>query len=454
MDKSFVRSEMLPEVAPPMSDSGVVGWMRKNLFSSPFNTVLTLIAVYLLWVIFPPIIKFGLLDAVWSDPDGTKRLACLNKEQGGDLPSGWFGACWPFVAANMKLFIYGRYPFEELWRVNLVYLGFFGLLIPLMMPSVPHKWLNAALFFGVFPVVALVLLTGGHFDLNGFMPFNPMTPGLGTFVFDMLILTGILCGIMFAIARGTDTSPAPGIRNVLIAMAVFAVVMAFLAMPLGLEHVETDVWGGLLVTLVIAVTGIVASLPLGILLALGRRSQMPAVRLLSVIFIEFWRGVPLITVLFMSSVMLPLFLPTGTEFDKLLRALIGGALFTAAYMAEVIRGGIQALPKGQYEGAMALGLTYWQMMRMIILPQALKLVIPGIVNSFIALFKDTTLVLIIGLFDFLGQMQSTFTNAAWATPVQSLTGYLFAALVFWFFCFSMSRYSIFVEDRLDTGHRS
>ena len=216
---------------------------------------------------------------------------------------------------------------------------------------------------------------------------------------------------------------------------------------------ETSRWGGLLVTMVIAVTGIVASLPLGIVLALGRRSDMPIVRLLSVVFIEFWRGVPLITVLFMSSVMLPLFLPEGVDFDKLLRALVGVALFAAAYMAEVIRGGLQAIPKGQYEAAMALGLPYWLMMRMIILPQALKLVIPGIVNNFIGLFKDTTLVLIIGLFDFLGMIQSSFSDAKWSSPVQSLSGYLFAAFVYWIFCFGMSRYSIFMERRLDTGHR-
>jgi general L-amino acid transport system permease protein len=190
-----------------------------------------------------------------------------------------------------------------------------------------------------------------------------------------------------------------------------------------------------------------------VLLALGRRSKLPIVRLFSVTFIEFWRGVPLITVLFMSSVMLPLFLPDGVSFDKLLRALIGVALFSAAYMAEVVRGGLQAIPKGQYEGAQAVGLGYWQSMRLIILPQALKLVIPGIVNSFISLFKDTSLVLIIGLFDLLGIIQRSFTDANWATPVTSATGYLFAGTIFWMFCFGMSRYSIFMERRLDTGHR-
>jgi general L-amino acid transport system permease protein len=197
----------------------------------------------------------------------------------------------------------------------------------------------------------------------------------------------------------------------------------------------------------------VASLPLGVLLALGRRSRMPIVRTLCITFIEFWRGVPLITVLFMASVMLPLFLPPGVNFDKLLRALIGVALFSAAYMAEVVRGGLQAIPKGQYEAAQALGLGYWKMMRLVVLPQALKLVIPGIVNTFIGLFKDTSLVYIIGLFDLLGIVRLNFTDTTWASWQTPATGLVFAALIFWMFCFGMSRYSQFMERRLNTGHK-
>jgi general L-amino acid transport system permease protein len=188
-------------------------------------------------------------------------------------------------------------------------------------------------------------------------------------------------------------------------------------------------------------------------LALGRRSKLPVVRYASIGFIEFVRGVPLITVLFMASVMLPFFLPPGVNFDKLLRALIGVALFSAAYMAEVVRGGLQAIPKGQHEAAAAMGLGYWQTMRLIVLPQALKIVIPGIVNSFISLFKDTSLVLIIGLFDLLGAVQLAFTDANWASPNTPATGYVFAAAIFWVFCFGMSRYSIYTERRLHTGHR-
>ena len=217
---------------------------------------------------------------------------------------------------------------------------------------------------------------------------------------------------------------------------------------LGLPVVETNLWGGILVTIVCSAVGIVVSLPLGILLALGRRSTMPAARLFSVIFIEFVRGVPLITVLFMASVMLPLFVPDYLQPDKLLRALVGIALFAAAYMAEVVRAGLQALPKGQYEGAMSLGLTYGQMMRLIILPQALKVTIPNIVNTYIGLFKDTTLVVIVGIFDFLKTIEAARIDPRWGAPTVSATGYVYAAIFYFICCYLMSRYARSVEERL------
>ncbi|HRQ56037.1 MAG TPA: amino acid ABC transporter permease [Azoarcus taiwanensis] len=228
-------------------------------------------------------------------------------------------------------------------------------------------------------------------------------------------------------------------------------VMIYGSETFGLPIVGTSVWGGLTLTLILAYVGIVAAIPIGILLALGRRSDMPLVRALCVVFIEFWRGVPLITILFMASVMLPLFLPDGVTFDRLLRALIGITLFQSAYMAEVIRGGLQAIPKGQYEAAEALGLGYWQGMGLIILPQALKIVIPGIVNTLISLFKDTTLVLVIGLFDLLRAVQATIIDPAWRNVATE--GYIFAAFVFWVFCYSMSRYSQMLERKLHTGHK-
>ena len=233
-----------------------------------------------------------------------------------------------------------------------------------------------------------------------------------------------------------------------------ASVVLLLGFPaIGLSRVSTSQWGGVLVTIVVAAVGIVASLPLGVLLALGRRSRMPAVRLFSVIFIEFVRGVPLITVLFMASVMLPLFVPDTWSPDKLLRALVGVALFSAAYMAEVVRAGLQAIPKGQYEAAMAVGLSYWKSMRLIVLPQALRITIPNIVNSTVALFKDTTLVFVVGIFDFLRTIEAARIDPNWATPVTSTTGYAFAAIFYFVFCYGMARYARFVEQRLAAGDR-
>jgi general L-amino acid transport system permease protein len=238
-----------------------------------------------------------------------------------------------------------------------------------------------------------------------------------------------------------------------IVMPILSVMLLLGFAPLGLSYVPTTLWGGILVTIVVSAVGIVFSLPIGVVFALGRRSTMPVVRLFSIIFIEFVRGVPLITVLFMASVMLPLFVPEAWSPDKLLRALIGVALFAAAYMAEVVRAGLQAIPRGQYEGAQALGLSYWQMMGLIILPQALRITIPNIVNSYIALFKDTTLVFIVGIFDFLRTIEAARIDPKWATPVTSTTGYAFAAIFYFLCCWAMSRYAKAVERRLATGHR-
>ena len=222
---------------------------------------------------------------------------------------------------------------------------------------------------------------------------------------------------------------------------------------IGLPVVDTVLWGGVLVTIVVSAVGIVVSLPIGILLALGRRSDMPTVKLFSVLFIEFVRGVPLVTVLFMASVMLPLFVPDAYSPDKLLRALIGIAMFASAYMAEVVRAGLQAIPKGQFEGAQAVGLGYWQVMRLIILPQALKITIPNIVNTYIGLFKDTTLVFIVGIFDLLHTIEVSRLDPKWATPVTSTTGYAVAGIFYLVFCYAMSRYARATEARLAKSER-
>ena len=343
-------------------------WARKNLFSSWFNSLLTLFCLWLMWLLIPPLLNWVIFQANWV---GTARTDCTKA-----------GACWVFIHARFGQFMYGLYPFDQRWRINVTLIVGLLTLAPIFFKAMPRRGRYIACWMVLFPIFTWIMLYGGF---------------------------------------------------------------------LGLSRVETRQWGGLTLTLIIAAVGIAGALPLGIMLALARRSSLPVVRILSVIFIEFWRGVPLITVLFMSSVMLPLFLPEGMNFDKLLRALIGVILFQSAYVAEVVRGGMQAIPKGQYEAASAMALGYWRSMGLVILPQALKMVIPGIVNTFIALFKDTSLVIIIGLFDLLNSVKQAAADPAWLG--MATEGYVFAALVFWIFCFGMSRYSMHLERKLDTGHK-
>ena len=373
------------DLPPPATTVGVVGWLRENLFSSWPNALLTVVTIYLLYLAVPPLLQWAVFDAIWT---GNEAKDCK-------LPDGERkdGACWIYIKAWIGGYVYGLYPYDLRWRIDLAAVLVVLMFAPLAVKRLPFKTHYGVAVILLYPVVA-------YFMFRGFIDFTPND-------------------------------------------------------PLSTSHpwrtVETSKWGGLALTLLIASVGIIASLPLGILLALGRRSTMPIVSTVSVLFIELWRGVPLITVLFMSSVMLPLFLPEGVNFDKLLRALIGVTLFSAAYMAEVVRGGLQAIPKGQYEAAMALGLNYARMMALIVLPQALRYVIPSIVNTFIGLFKDTTLVAIIGMFDFLGAVQLGNADPKWLGF--SVEGYVFAAAIYFVFCFSMSRYSQRLERKLHTGHK-
>jgi general L-amino acid transport system permease protein len=369
---------MLPIEAspPPRSVAGPVAWVRQNLFSSPFNTVLTLVLLALFAWLVPPLLNFLFFHAVWS---GADREACVITEARPVV-----GACWAFVRDRAAYFTYGSYPIDQRWRVNVFFVLLAIGVVWLLNLRIPRKDIGAVYFFIVLPVLSFILLVGGVF---------------------------------------------------------------------GLPKVETNLWGGILVSIVVSAVGIVVSLPFGILLALGRRSSMPAARFFSVMFIEFVRGVPLITVLFMASVMLPLFVPEQWQPDKLLRALVGIALFASAYMAEVVRAGLQALPKGQYEGAMSLGLSYWKMMGLIILPQALKITIPNIVNTNIGLFKDTTLVVIVGIFDFLKTVEAARIDPTWAAPTVSTTGYVYAAIFYFICCYAMSRYARGVEARLSRADK-
>lgn len=360
-----------PNLPPPDNSVGILYWLKENLFSNVWNSILTLLSLFLLFKLVPPLFEWSIAKADWL---GSTKEACSKD-----------GACWVFIRVWFDQFLFGRYPAESVWRIKTAYILAILAALPLFFRVVPRlvKLGLIAFLLVVYPIVCFYLFYGGGF---------------------------------------------------------------------GLEVVETERWGGLFLTLVIAVSGIVLSLPLGILLALGRRSNMPVIKSFCVIFIEFWRGIPLITVLFMASVMFPLFVPENISPDKLLRVLVGVILFSSAYMAEVVRGGLQAMPKGQYEAAAALGLNYWKSMLLIILPQALKMVIPGIVNTFIGLFKDTTLVLIIGLFDLLGMVQLAATNPNWLGF--NIEGYVFAAIGFFIFCFAMSRYSQHLERVLNTGHRN
>ena len=376
-DRAYLRTAPAERLPPPPTRTGIAGWLRANLFSSPGNIALTLVCVaFIAWVV-PPLLRFFVFDAVWS---GSGRDACLATPE---HPAP--GACWAFVRVWSSYFVYGFYPIALRWRVDLFFIALAFGIAWLAWLSAPRRDIGAVYFFVVLPILSFVLLSG-----------EPL---------------------------------------------------------IGLASVPTSLWGGILVTIVVATVGIVVSLPLGILLALGRRSDIPVVRLFSVTFIEFVRGVPLITVLFMASVMLPLFVPERFAPDKLLRALIGVALFASAYMAEVVRGGLKAIPRGQYEAAQALGLPYWRMMALVTLPQALRVTLPNIVNTFIGLFKDTTLVFVVGIFDFLRTIEAARADPKWATPVTSVTGYAFAALFYFVCCYGMSRYARSVETRLARAHR-
>jgi general L-amino acid transport system permease protein len=468
----FVRQEMIPERAAPVKTTGFVGFIRTRLLNSPTNIVLTILSALLLWFTVIPTIRFLLVDAVWT---GRDRNACLAENAGHVV-----GACWPYVEAKFTQFIYGFYPEPERWRVNLTFLLGAVLLLPLLIPRLPAKALNAVLFFIAFPVVAFFLLHGG--GLQGFalswivdlltsfanslgsigrplaaplVAFHDLLRDSGQPVWiDLALTAAIVSALMFFLSGGFRT----GSRALFVSLATFAgigIVIALMGLDRGgLPIVDTRLWGGLLVTLVVSVVGIAASMPIGIALALGRRSTIPLIRIFSVAFIELWRGVPLITVLFFATYMLPLFLPGNFTIDGLVRVLIGTALFAGAYQAEVIRGGLAAIPRGQGEAASALGLSWWKTTSLIVMPQALRHVIPGLVNSFIALFKDTSLVSIVALFDLLGQVRASFADPVWATPTTLFTGFAFAGIIYFAFCFGMSRYSLFVERRLNPHRRN
>ena len=363
--------QQLPSAAiqrPPVLSSGLLGWLRANLFNSRLNSILSLLAIWLIVRVVPPIFDWAIVDAV----TGPKSAA--------DCRAPGAGACWSFLYEKWRFILFGIYPPDQHWRPAVAIF----LIIAMLIASCNRRLWGWAL--------AVIWLAG------------------------MIVVTGLMAGGVF-----------------------------------GLPFVEDTQWGGLALTLIIAVFGMIVGFPLAVALALGRRSKLPAVRGLCVTFIELVRGVPLISVLFMASVMIPLFLPRDVTIDKLLRAEVGYSLFFSAYLAEAIRGGLQAIPRGQYEAADSLGLNYWQKTIKIILPQALKLVIAPMVNNFIGQFKDTSLVIIIGLFDLMMTAKTALSDPAWLGFY--LEAYLFIAMIYFVFCFFMSRYSQWLERHLHRGHR-
>ncbi|HTI79682.1 MAG TPA: amino acid ABC transporter permease [Acetobacteraceae bacterium] len=340
-----------------------IDWVRANLFSSVFDSILTIIVLIVAALVLPPLFRWGITHATIS---GTTRAACT-----GD------GACWTFIRVRFPRFFYGSYPSDQRWRVDVAFVLLIAFCTPVLRDGVRHKWIWLLLLLIVFPAIAAVLLWGGVF---------------------------------------------------------------------GLSYVDTSLWGGLMIDVIASFVTVAGSLPLGILLAFGRRSQLPVIRVLSIGYIEIWRGVPLLTVLFMSAVVVPLFLPTGVSIDRLVRAIAALVLFNAAYMAEVVRGGLQGVQQGQEEAAASLGLHWLYTQALIVLPQALRIIVPGVINTVVDLFKDTTLVTIIGLYDLLGTVEQALKDPAWLGFATE--GYVFSALVFFSCCYALSAYGRNMERRL------
>jgi general L-amino acid transport system permease protein len=353
------------EVRPPVTHIGVIGWARHNLFNGVFNSILTLVTLFFLWKVVPPLFRWAFIDSAWH----TTGQACRQAA----------GACWSVISMNYRFILFGFYPYEQQWRPLLAMMILFGLLFYSRDRSHWKKPLGYAWIIGLFTMG--LLMKGGLF---------------------------------------------------------------------GLKPVESTQWGGLPLTLLLAVFGLTAAYPLGVILALGRRSKMRGVKVLCILYIELIRGVPLISLLFMSAIIFPLFLPEGVTFNKILRAQAAIILFTAAYIAEVVRGGLQAMSRGQYEAAESIGLNYYLTMRLVILPQALKIVIPPTVSILISAFKDTSLVVIIALFDLLKTTQSVLSNPEWMGF--SREAYVFVAILYFLGCFSMSNYSRKLERELSTGN--
>lgn len=429
---SYVRESMLPQQEPPLAEKGAIKWMRENLFSSWLNAILTILSIYVVYLILAAVVPW-LLNSVWVADSLTECREVL----AADGLSGHDGACAAVLVERWDQLVFGFYPSELYWRPILALVLFLVGIAPILFNSLPKKLLIVT---AMVPFACFWLLWGG------------------SIWFPISIALGFVLGYF---AMGLATKSISPLGGIIAAIVVPLLYWIFLAgplaselqriIPLGIEQVESRAFGGFMLSVVIGLSAIILSLPLGILLALARQSDLFIIKMSAVVFIEVIRGVPLIVWLFTAQLLLNYFLPPGTNFDLTLRVIIMVTLFSSAYIAEVVRGGLAALPTGQYEGADSLGLDYWQSMRLIILPQALKISIPGIVNTFIGLFKDTTLVVFIGLFDPLGISNAIRASTEWNGIYWEL--FIFIGLMFFIACFSMGRYSLYLEKKLQREHR-
>jgi general L-amino acid transport system permease protein len=438
---AYVQAESTAPRAAPLSETSVLGWLQKNLFSSTVNTLLTLFSIYIIYLVVSGLWVWGVADAVWV---AENRRECF------DISID--GACWAGVIVWLDSFFYGRYPREELWRVNLGGLMLVLWMAPLWLPRVKDKIFIGLTTVFLYPFLAGYLFAGGD---KGIFLQVMITAAIvclaGQTVHSVIgVMSGRGLPEVLIRSLGKDQASEANQRKTLLAILGGALVVVFV-LQLGwtVEEISWTKWGGMFLTLVISGIGIASALPLGIILALGRRSKLPVIRVLSTSFIEIFRSVPLITVLFMATTMFPLFMPEGFVLNKLVQVIIAVCLFSGCYMAETVRAGLQAIPNGQYEAAHTIGLGYWGSMGLIVMPQALKHMIPNIVGSFIGLLKDTTLVSIIGLFDVLGMLRAVSQDIPWRGLHKEPL--IFGAVLFFIVCFAMSKYSRNLEVKLSAG---
>ncbi|UXU76105.1 MULTISPECIES: amino acid ABC transporter permease [unclassified Paracoccus (in: a-proteobacteria)] len=475
---AYVRDTMLPPQPPPVSERGAVKWLRENLFSGPLNIGLTILGLAIVWLVVGTIWPW-LSHSVWN-ADSMADCRRIIAETWGE---GAHGACFAIIKHRWNQFVFGFYPQALYWRPVLAFGLLFLALAPVLFSESPrarHIVLGLAVVLTVLFCAllgaggtALLLIAGVMIAWALMVEMRPGWALLATLVYPFVAVWLLWGGSLWQeIAALAGFAIGFGIWRLLAArlgMAAFAAAVVGAAiwwlllsapvanmlsavLPLRLQPVSSDQFGGFVLSITIGVAGIALSLPLGVVLALARRSDLPIIKMMAVMFIEFIRGVPLITLLFVASLLLNYFLPPGTNFDIILRVIIMVTIFSAAYMAEVIRGGLAALPRGQYEAADALGLDYWKAQRLIILPQALKISIPGIVSTFIGMFKDTTLVVFVGLFDPLKAMADTI-RASFEWKGAYWEPYIFVGAIFFIICFGMSRYSMYLERRLKRDHR-